>query len=454
MGGTGEGAALSATQRSVVVVGAGLAGLVAAWRLSRRGFQVALLERAGAVGGRAGAARVEGFALEAVPSVLTSGDARLLAWIGEIGMRDDLLPLRPLVTRIAHLGELRDVEVRRWLDVRRVPGVRLRQALRMVRLPRLLARYGGAVDPLRPERAAALDDRSLADFGRLYFGRTVLSRWMAPILTSGSLGDPHEMSRVQLLQHLRRHGTERPGLLRGTLADAVERASSLLGTRKGVPVACVDARGGPGARVVLSDGLRIGADAVVLAVPAHEALRIAAPLLSPAERDGLAGVRYAPALTVAAALCRPPADRPVRLLVPQSESSPIACAVLEAGMAGARAPEGLGLALVRATPGCAAARMAAPDEAVAKELLGALDELRPGLQRSVEFTRVLRLPAAAPRFDVGRYRAIARFLRVQRDLRARGRRLYFAGDYLVDPSFEGAVVAGERAAEAVCEDLL
>ena len=66
---------------------------------------------------------------------------------------------------------------------------------------------------------------------------------------------------------------------------------------------------------------------------------------------------------------------------------------------------------------------------------------------------MLRLPQAAPRFDVGRYRQIARFERTQRDLRARGRRLYFAGDYLVNPSFEGAVVSGERAADAVYDDL-
>ena len=87
---------MSATQRSVIVVGAGLAGIAAAWRLSRRGLQVALLERETLVGGRAGALRQEGFVLEAIPPVLSPGDHRLLAWIDEVGMRDELLPLRPL----------------------------------------------------------------------------------------------------------------------------------------------------------------------------------------------------------------------------------------------------------------------------------------------------------------------------------------------------------------------
>ncbi|MGH0031838.1 MAG: protoporphyrinogen/coproporphyrinogen oxidase [Myxococcota bacterium] len=445
----------AATQRSVIVVGAGLAGLVAAWRLSRQGFQVAVLDRCerSRLGGRAGAERREGFALEPVPPVLSAGDRRLLAWISDVGMQDDLLPLRPLMTQLVHLGSPRDAEVRGLSDVRRLPGVSLRQALRLVRLPRLLRRYGDAIDPARPERAADLDDRSLRDFGTLYFGGKVFDAWMAPLVTSGSLGDPREMSRVQFLHHVRRYGTERPGLPRGSLFDVIERAASELNVRTRVEVVGTAPREGGGVRVVLGDGRQVGADAVVLAVPAHEALRLGGPLLSPAERDGLSAVRYAPGITVAAALCRPPSARPVRLLVPRSEDSPIECATLEAGLPAARAPEGLGLALVRATPGFAAAHLDAPAEAVEKDLLGALDVLRPGIQRSVEFSRVLRTAHAAPRFDVGRYREIARFERVQRDLRAGGRRLYFAGDYLQHPSFEGAVVSAERTADAVQEDL-
>jgi protoporphyrinogen oxidase len=160
-----------------------------------------------------------------------------------------------------------------------------------------------------------------------------------------------------------------------------------------------------------------------------------------------------PALTVAAALCRIPGARPTRVLVPRTEASPIECATLEPGLPGSRAPEGLGIAQVRATARYAAAHFDAADEVVAKELVSALDALRPGLQRAVEFTRVLRVQHGAPRFDVGRYRAIARWQRVQDDLCARGRRLYVAGDYLVAPTLEGAAVSAERAADAVCRDL-
>ncbi len=65
---------------------------------------------------------------------------------------------------------------------------------------------------------------------------------------------------------------------------------------------------------------------------------------------------------------------------------------------------------------------------LAKELQEAFEQLFAGARGASEWGRLYRLPRAAPRFDVGRYREIARFERIQVDQRASGRRLYFAGD--------------------------
>ena len=94
----------------------------------------------------------------------------------------------------------------------------------------------------------------------------------------------------------------------------------------------------------------------------------------------------------------------------------------------------------------------APDEIVEKDLIGVLQRLHPGSGSAVSFATVWRHREAFPRFEVGRYREIARFRKIQRDLRARGRRLYFAGDYLVDPCLEGAVTSGVRAADQIAHD--
>jgi len=51
----------------VVVVGAGLSGLAAAWRLRAAGCEVRVLERRAVSGGRAAGARIDGFAIESLP---------------------------------------------------------------------------------------------------------------------------------------------------------------------------------------------------------------------------------------------------------------------------------------------------------------------------------------------------------------------------------------------------
>jgi protoporphyrinogen oxidase len=122
-------------------------------------------------------------------------------------------------------------------------------------------------------------------------------------------------------------------------------------------------------------------------------------------------------------------------------------------MSGGRAPAGRGLAIVRSRGAFAEGGLATPPEALQKELLDAFGKICRGAQRAVGFAQLFRHDHATPRFDVGRYRDIARFERVQTDRRGTGRRLYFAGDYLVDPSWEGAIISAERAAAAVEADL-
>ena len=195
------------------------------------------------------------------------------------------------------------------------------------------------------------------------------------------------------------------------------------------------------------------ADAVVLATPAAEAAHVAGPLLSPSERSDLESVRYAPALSVVAALRRPLSSHPQQVLVPRSERSPLETALLEPGASGGRAPEGCGLASLLARGDFASAHCDAPVAALEKQLLGAFAALYPGALRAVEFSRCFRVRRAVPRFDVGRYRAIARFQRTQVERRRGGRRLYFAGDYLIHPSPEGAVTSARRAAAAALRDL-
>lgn len=442
--------------RSVAVIGGGLAGLAAAWRLRWLGFAPTVLEAGPAAGGRAACEEREGFALEPLDASLSTADREILAWIDALGLRDELLPLRPIAAARRHRGRASAVDPRGLRGIARLPGVRVREALRLVRLPRLLARYRAQLDPTAPERAAPLDDRSIADFGRLYFGRSVVEGWMGPFGAAAALAEPADASRALFLLELTRHARARRGLPRGSFGEIARAAALQVETRTRVRALGIEHAPGEPVRVrIESDGREavFEADAAVLATPAPEALRLAGPLLEAAERDALARVRYAPGATLVAALRRPLSALAQEIDALPSQGLALERVRVEPGMPGGRAPDGAGLAVLR--PGASACRHLAklPEETVSKELLGALDRLVPGASRGVLFTRLFRVQKARPRFDVGRYRDLAREHRVETELRRAGRRLYRAGDYRMHPSWNGAVLSGERVAREIAEDL-
>jgi oxygen-dependent protoporphyrinogen oxidase len=437
----------------VLVIGAGFAGLAAAWRLSRLGFEVRVLEREARAGGRAAGDSVDGFRFEPAGGLLSGADRELLAWADELGLRDEMLPLRPAVPAQVFRGRAHPIDPRGLFGVAGIPGVARLQAARLLRLPRLLARYAAQLEPDAPERSAPLDDRSLHDFGSLYFGASVATRWMAPLVAP--LGDSPDTSRALFLRRHAAHGEALLGLPRAPLAEIADAAAARLSILTGVEASRVEAVAG-GLRVDARERGRdrsFETDALVLAIPAPAAARVAGGVLASPEREGLARVRYARKLALVLGLRRALHPHPRWISFPRDEGGPVARVVLEPGVAGGRVPAGQGLAHLEARLDSAAAEGAAPDDVLIKELQEAFEGALEGARGAASFRRLYRLPLATPRFDVGRYREIAAFERVVQDQRRAGRRLYFAGDYLIDPTWNGAVISGQRAARAVQADL-
>jgi oxygen-dependent protoporphyrinogen oxidase len=135
--------------------------------------------------------------------------------------------------------------------------------------------------------------------------------------------------------------------------------------------------------------------------------------------------------------------------VPSDEGSPIESVLLEPGARGGRAPEGRGLATLRATGAFGRECRDLSIDVVEKTLLDAFEAFQPGVRNAIESTRIFRIESAVSEFAVGHFREIARLERVLEDVSQRGRRVYFAGDYLMGPTWEDALASGHRAAERV-----
>lgn len=434
----------------IAVVGAGMAGMAAAHRLLAAGLDVVFVERASG-GGRALERVRDGFRIEAAPLLLGARDRSLHALARGLAAASALPFLRPTAPAQLYEGELRAIDATDWRGLRALPGMPLRDGLRMLRLERWRRRFESLLGADHPEHAARLDDRSVADFVRLYFGDGALARWAAPLLGADLGLDCTNTSRVALLRHHSGRGELGLGRLRTSVAafgaELARGARLVAGDVRGVRAVSA------GYELALANGARVEADAVVFAIPPRDALRAAGELLTRPEADFLAA-STAEAAVVASFACEGAlTPHSVWLRVPRVAGLPVASVAFEPGAEGGFAPAGQTLVQLVATPVFSHAHLDAPDDAIARSLGAALERVRPGAARTARPLEIARFEWARPRFDVGRYRAIASFARVQADRRARRRRLYFAGDYLNAPTLEGAASSGLRAAEQLLADL-
>lgn len=459
MTGPAEGAPASgdAPRRSAIVVGAGFAGLAAALRLREHGFAVTVLEREAAPGGRARSVALAGVELDPCAMLVSTSDRALLHLLGAIGQRDALEPWPETSLRAVRAtgttgatgrpGTLHPLDAARPRLRGSTTPVGLCSALRCARLDRLVVRYTEHLDPAAPERAFVLDDRSAGEWARLYFGDQVRSAWVAPWLTAWSYGDDAETSRLLfLLQHVTMRAGAAAGLRfgPGALAEALARRVS---TRCGVDVTAVERANGGFSVRGRSAGRdeRFEADAVVLALPPAAMLAAASAVLTTAEKDHLATARMQPALS-AVFVTRSGADLAPRRVIDAAPAGVLQAFASEGG----RAQPLAGRRFV-AIASAAFAREAVEyaDETILRRLAASAERLSPGALRELEASRIVRHPVGYARFDVGRFRALARLRRVEASQLAAGRRLTLAGDHLAGPRLEDAVASGLRAADAL-----
>ncbi|MCH2184624.1 FAD-dependent oxidoreductase [Myxococcota bacterium] len=446
---------------NVIVIGAGLAGLAAAERLKSSGHDVCLLERSGRVGGQIGVDVRDSFRLPRTLESLHAGDRNMIDWIRSSGLAGEMLPLRPLQIAQIFKGESTPIDSQSMGGVATLPGVRFRDAARLLRWPRLMARYAPLLDPAAPEQAASLDYRSVADFARLYFGSSLYERWVEPEVRDVFGSEGSELSRVAALLIWQARDTGQSesvvhGIPRAPLALLAERVAEGIEIRFGLQAIRIEEATGGGYRVICQASTggqgELEADAVVMTTDASEAHRLVSEWATPAERDFFSALRSESELTLSLALSEPPSGLPQRIRFPQAEGTPFDCMLVEPGGAGARAPQGKGLAVIRATERFTRSHAAATDDVVIKGLTSGLERVMPSAAAGIEHVVLHRRDRARARFDVGAYRALAQFRRVQEDRRSAGRRLYFAGDYLIGPGPESSASSGLRAAAELVAD--
>ncbi len=102
---------------NITVVGAGIAGLSAAFELQQSGFEVMLLESSERLGGKILTSEIEGFNIDAGPDSFLTRDPEMRELCFSLGVGDELVPPTGKSAKVWVDGEMHNLPKRHFLGV-------------------------------------------------------------------------------------------------------------------------------------------------------------------------------------------------------------------------------------------------------------------------------------------------------------------------------------------------
>ena len=411
---------------TVVVVGAGLAGLAAARFLQRAGVEAVVLEASARVGGRVQTDIIDGFRLDRGFQLYNPAYPE-----GERVLDHEALDLRPFVAGAEIvLTSTSGRKVARLADPRREPTWSLASLTAPVGSPLAKARFGAYAVSRAVRSPAALrkepDITALEALQRAGADRALIERALRPFLSGVFLESGLTTSRRFLDLVLRSFVRGTPSVPAAGMQAIPDQLARGLDVRLLAPVASVDRD-----HVVLGSGERLEADAVVVAADPAAAARLLPGLRVPAPRS------------VTTWYYRPTGD-PAQLthgegvlVLDGARRGPLVNTVVLSHAAPTYAPPGQALVSASAL----GVRDSRDNERAVRDHLSWMYGVpAAGWELLATYPIGYALPAMPVPLDM------------RRPVRARGG-AYVAGDHRDTSSIQGALVSGRRAATAVLQDL-
>jgi oxygen-dependent protoporphyrinogen oxidase len=431
-------------RQKIIVVGAGIAGLTAAYTLQKEGFDVVVLERNAEAGGRMRSERHGDFVVDRGAQFVASSYRSMRALVDELGLKSRVRRLKTGRGAVLRNGKFVSSNYAGMKAIWRAKDLRVSSKLRLPRLLLELRRARPLLDFYHIERAAPLDDATAYDWALSRYGREVLDYVIEPPFASTFTVLPENLSRAFVLATINYMFSGfrlsafdgGNGLLTQTLASRVE-------VRTGAETASVAQTDG-GVTVRLATGETMHADAAVIATPGNRVAGLCDNLTRD-EQAFFGRVRYASSIIVFVMTSTHEADPGVYGVgISRPEGVRLYGMAMENPKEGA-VPPGKTMFNCAFSEDYAAELMHRSDADVIEALHG---ELRKLPMRGLDKTEghvVHRWPELVPQFYHGYIKSLAAF----RERRERSERVFFAGDYLVGPYTEAALTSGLRAAEQV-----
>ncbi len=448
---------------SVAIIGGGITGLTAAFRLRRQGVPVTVYEASERVGGVIQTTSRDGFLAEWGPNTILETSPVVAELVRDLGLEPHRLFADPAATNRYVLR-----------DGKPTPVPDSAAGMLTSRLFSMSAKLHLLAEPFR-RRAAPEAEESVSEFVLRRLGREFLDYAINPMIGGIYAGDPGRLSVTHAFPKL--HATEQRygSLILGQLLGARERRNSKEVSKQSAPKfsfrdglgTLIDAlqhelrdavelrstvkalrRTENGWRVaLLRDGIDLDSEhsAVLLAAPAFKLAGIPVQGAGDLSLAPLGEIVYAPAASLVLGFRRGDVAHPLDgfgVLVPEVERRNILGAIFSSSLFPNRAPAGH--VLISCYLGGMRAPGVAPRDTASAVAL-ALSVLRGmlGVRGEPVFVHHTVFPKAIPQYEVG----FGRFKTWMNHLEESAPGLFLAGHFRDGISLSDSIVSGARAAD-------
>jgi oxygen-dependent protoporphyrinogen oxidase len=439
------------TKEPIIVVGAGIAGMTAAFRLQQAGHPVRVLEAEDRAGGRMRTVERRGYHMDLAAILLIENYTQMRDLVRDLGIEDTTLRTSNLVG-IRREGRVYRLRADHPTDLKRSGLLPWSSLPAMARLQSDLNKYA---DRLRWDsdlgQAAALDTETAAAYAERRLDAQFRD-WVVDPMSAMFFNSPPDLSVVNFLFSM-------PAVNSTwfNFHNRVDTLTTALAARLDVETRAEVTQVEETAEGVRVHWRREGepehteeAAAAVVALPGPVAARLC-PGLAPTTRDYLANVPYVPDIHVYFGVDRVPDETSTCVLFPQREHPDLGVITFNHNFAPGRAPQGHALLTSYYRYPWAMRHWDADDDKVEALTHEVHRQAWPEMARHIEahqdMAYVQRWKNAVILRKPGDY---ARLRDFNRGLDPRSR-IQLAGDYLAFSATNSSLVTGERAAQRVSE---
>ena len=421
--------------KKIIIIGAGISGLVTAYNLQKQGFEVTILESTASVGGRMTTLKVEDFIIDGGAQFLSSGYSIISDLINELGLSFEFIKTSPYVGIVKGgkickfrydnpFSLLKVLSFKDWLSMG-IGGYKLQKAIKSL--------------PVNDYSAwADFDDESTRKWSDSFYTQGVTKYFLEPMLEAFYFQTPEETSKALPIA-LTKFTLEKAKTmtLKGGINLLAQQLSKNLDIRLNTTVNDITIKD---VKVEIKTNQNVFiADKVIITTPAPITKTFYTPI-NDYEKE-LLETPYSSTINISIGLKERLGQKNLNeiygIWIPRNERDNIAAITIERFKSPDRVKKGelLNIMLSGKT---GKKMMKMSEEKIILQVLKELEFYIPNISNKIAFTKLFKWRYAEPLSQIGRAKNIEKY----RKNMNKDSLVYLAGDYMSMPFTEGAAESG------------